>query len=301
MNQTSPKDVFLHLFSIVALYISAASFLTLAFQIINIGFPDRLDYYGLQSSYGALRWALAALIIIFPAYAAAQWFLERGYRLHPATQMMRTRKWLVYFTLFAAAVIVAGDAVALIYTLLNGDLALRFVLKVIAVLFVAASVFGYYFVDIRRADVTRRSTPLHVFVAAMIGIVALLVVVGFLIVGSPGQERLRRFDERRVQDLQTLQSEIINQWRLKEKLPNSLDALRDTIRGFVPPKDPATDASYEYAIKAPLEFELCATFQTPSASIVTDQQNWEHGAGRTCFNRVIDKDLYPPQPKTPKL
>ena len=43
-NQTkvSPKHVFLHLFAIIMLYSSAANFLTLIFQYINILAPDKL-------------------------------------------------------------------------------------------------------------------------------------------------------------------------------------------------------------------------------------------------------------------
>lgn len=28
--------------------------------------------------------------------------------------------------------------------------------------------------------------------------------------------------------------------------------------------------------------------------------NWEHAAGRTCFERTIDPDLYPPREKVDK-
>ncbi len=70
--KTSPKDFFLHLLSILALYFSAISFLVLIFQYINIWIPDQLD----QTSYELrhyvylkqIRWSLASLIVIFPTY-----------------------------------------------------------------------------------------------------------------------------------------------------------------------------------------------------------------------------------------
>ena len=52
-NQTtSPKDVFLHLFSIFALYIAAGAFVSLIFDYINIYLPDALNPYEAQGAYG---------------------------------------------------------------------------------------------------------------------------------------------------------------------------------------------------------------------------------------------------------
>lgn len=141
---TSPKDVFLHLFSIFALYIAAGAFVSLIFDYINIYLPDALNPYEAQEAYGSIRWAIASLIVIFPAYAWSSWALERGYTANPATRELKTRKWLIYFTLFLAAVIIAGDVVALVYSLLNGDLTARFALKAATVLAVSGAVFGHY-------------------------------------------------------------------------------------------------------------------------------------------------------------
>lgn len=316
MEKTSPKDVFIHLLAMIGLYISAASFLVLVFQFINIIFPDRLDQYSLPGNYGAIRWGIASLIVVFPSYLAATWFLRRGYRLNPATRELRTRKWLVYFTLFVVAVVILGDIVALIYTFLNGDLTVRFALKGLAILIVAAAAFGYYFFDMRRTDESLRSSAPKMFAGVTGLLVAAAIVGGFFVVGSPQQERVRRFDERRIQDLQIVQSEIINYWRLKEKLPASVDALRDDIRGFVPPRDPQTDAPYEYAVKSIEGFELCAIFvfsngglsgiAPPHAYLAYPEPyygkgSWDHGVGRTCFERKIDRELYPPERKNPKL
>lgn len=136
-------------------------------------------------------------------------------------------------------------------------------------------------------------------------VVAVVVIVGFFIVGSPLTQRIRRFDERRVNDLQAIQWEVVNYWQMKAALPATLGALRNDIRGFVPPQDPETNAAYEYSAEGPLSFSLCATFAMangdgadgitrpiPAKGIEGD--NWAHGAGRTCFTRTIDKDLYPP-------
>lgn len=150
--KTSPKDFFLHLLAIIALYFSAGSFITLIFQYINVIFPDALvsGAYYLRSAYSAIRWSISSLIVSFPIYIFTSWFLEKDYERAPEKRNLRVRRWLVYFTIFAAALIIAGDIVVLVYSFLGGELTVRFVLKSFAVLAVAAAVFGYYFYDIRK-------------------------------------------------------------------------------------------------------------------------------------------------------
>lgn len=152
-TKTSPKDVFLHILTMVALYSSAISFLVLMFQYVNILFPDPANVGGSfarEGAFRAIRWSIATLVIVFPVYLGASWFLDKGYRENPLTRNLRIRKWLIYFTLFVAAIIIIGDLVALIYNLLEGEITLRFILKVLAVFFVAGSTFAYYLWDVRR-------------------------------------------------------------------------------------------------------------------------------------------------------
>ncbi|MBI2024938.1 MAG: hypothetical protein HYT03_02555 [Candidatus Harrisonbacteria bacterium] len=145
------------------------------------------------------------------------------------------------------------------------------------------------------------------FAYGIIGVVAASVIAGFFIVGSPGTERLRRFDEQRIQHLQIIQSEILNYWINKERLPSVLSELQDSIRGFVVPKDPESGADYEYIVRGPEEFTLCAVFaleNQPNARVLSpepyaSEQNWQHGIGKFCFDRKIDKELYGETPIKP--
>lgn len=142
------------------------------------------------------------------------------------------------------------------------------------------------------------------FIYSVIGVVTTLVLAGFFIVGSPKAERMRQFDERRINDLNQIQYNIVNFWQNKGSLPPALADLRDDIGGVYIPVDPETNAAYEYAIKGVLQFELCATFSTDSNAEATLPQpmktyptqyneQWTHGVGRTCFTRTIDTDRYP--------
>lgn len=298
----SPKDIFLHLLSIVTLYASAGSILALLFQYINVYIPDPLeyDYYHFTSAYDTIRLSISLLVVIFPVYIWTTRFLNKSYAEEPEKQNLHIRKWLLYFTLFAAALIIMGDLVSLINTFLNGELTARFLLKILSVFLVAGSVFWYY-----HADLKQRAIP-AAFSYAVIGMVAVVVIAGFFIAGTPGEERLRRFDNQRTGDLQTIQWQIVNYWQQKGELPTELALLEDDISGFIVPTDPETKDAYIYTVKEEHTFELCATFTRPSVPetreviplrpepmTVKGLDNWNHEAGYTCFLRTIDPDLYP--------
>jgi hypothetical protein len=83
--------------------------------------------------------------------------------------------------------------------------------------------------------------------------------------GSPKEQRAWRLDDKRVGDLQNLQSQIINYWQQKEKLPTSLSELSNPIMGYSLPVDPEFEKGnkYEYILVDKMNFELCATFTAP--------------------------------------
>lgn len=311
INKNLPRDVFMYLLSIVTLVASAVSFGILVFQYINVYFPDLINdyYFSPASYYGSIRQALATLIVIFPVYIWVSRFLKKDIQENPEKRELKIRKWLLYLTVFVAALVVIGDLVALINTFLEGELTTRFILKVLAIFFIAGSVFSHYYFELRelKSKPKRGFDGMTVYAWVVIAVVAGAVVFGFFVAGSPQNQRTVRFDERRVQDLASLQSQIINYWQKKNELPQNLDQLANDILGIVISRDPKTSASYEYAKLGNLKFELCATFETSSLENSNSRskavpmmypypggeiETWQHNAERTCFQRTIDPELF---------
>jgi hypothetical protein len=146
--KSTPKDVFLHLLAIVALYVSAVSFMTLMFQLISTWFPDSLSYnYGVAE---AIRWSASLLIVMFPVFLGITWLINKDFVQHPERREIRVRKWLGYLTLFISALTVIVDLATLVYNLLGGELTVRFILKVLTVLIVAGLIFVYYYLDMKK-------------------------------------------------------------------------------------------------------------------------------------------------------
>jgi ABC-type multidrug transport system fused ATPase/permease subunit len=307
-----PRDVFLHLLAIVTLYWSAVSFVTLVWQYVDYFFQDALNNSYYLSFTGPIRFAVASLIIVFPVFILVSWFLNRIYKREAQVRESKIRKWLIYFTLFAASLIIIGDLIAVINTFLGGEITVRFILKALSIIVVAAFVLGYYFDDVRKETPTKLAKP---FAWVSIIIILATIIGAFFIVGSPTTARLINFDQQKVSDLQNIQSQVVNYWQRKQVLPALLADLNDPISSFMVPNDPQTGKPYEYSVQdvTKLSFELCATFNkagndqyaSPAAPVSVPigkvVQNWQHASGRVCFERTIDKQLYPPlNPPTTK-
>ena len=302
--KSAPKDFFLQLLNIVTFYLAVINFITLFIQYINVLFPDLLNFYytGMTNS---VRLSMSILLIAVPVYILTSWMIGKDLKENPDKRELGLRKWLIYLTLFVAAITIIVDLITLVNNFLSGELTVQFFLKTAVVLIVAVSVFGYYIWDLRRKDKETSKLP-KLFAWVVSFVVLASIVSGFFIIGTPAVQRDRRFDEERVSDLQILQSEIVSYWDQKDVLPQNLSDLENSISGFTVQKDPETAESYEYRVIDSLTFELCATFKRSSndfgvVSVTTDprlyrgissRQNWEHEVGRTCFERIIDPELY---------
>jgi len=296
-----PRDVFLHLLAIVALYWSSISFTTLLWQFINYFFQNNLDSFYYESFAGYVRFAVSSLFIVFPVFILVSWFLNKIYKTESEVRESKIRKWLIYFTLFVASLVIIGDLITVVNYFLGGEIAIKFVLKSLVIFLVAGTVFGYYLDDVRRST----PTPLAKYFAWASGILVIaVIVISFFIIGSPTTAKLMQADQKRVNDLSNIQYQIVNYWQAKEKLPASLADLTDPISGFTAPTDPETKTNYEYIIvdAEKLSFQLCAVFSRESKSSQAEasyyygtatSQVWNHGVDRVCFDRTIDKDLYP--------
>lgn len=141
----SARDAFWYLLMFGALYVSAYHFGDLLFAFINRAFPDELRFPNqLEFIEREIRWSTAALIVAFPLFLFAAWKIAREIAADPARRNSAIRRWLTYITLLVAAAFLVGDGITLVYNVLNGDLTLRFILKVLVVAAIAGAVFGYY-------------------------------------------------------------------------------------------------------------------------------------------------------------
>ncbi|MDD4803813.1 MAG: DUF5671 domain-containing protein [Candidatus Pacebacteria bacterium] len=304
--KTTAKDFFLHLGVIIGLYVSAISFLVLLFQIINKNFPLAGEY--LNGIEYPIRMSLATLIIFFPAFIYLIKQVKKDLEINPEKKDVWVRRWMIFLTLFITGLTIAIDLVTLIYRFLGGeDLSLRFFLKVIVVLVVAVALFKYSLYDLRRTNFGyNKNMRISLYVVSTIILAS--VIYGIVVIGLPSTQRARNLDQTRINDLMSIQSQIVySEWQNKGDIPVNLEALKDPISNYTVPLDPETKQNYEYKKITKNSFELCATFGTQNKTDTNtksvakngylDNENWQHDSGRYCFTRTIDEGIYKIEPQ----
>jgi len=306
MNEkNTPRDFFLHAGAFTALYFGAIALLTLLFGLINFKFQDQIfGSYGYYDPYsGPMRFAIASLIILVPLTVYLFHVIQGETRKNPERKSLGVRKWLTYITLFIAGATVIGDLIVLLTSFLGGTLATPFFLKVLAILTVVGVGFTYFMLDIKGYWMAHATESRAV--AAGVGIAVLASIVGgMLLIGSPMTQREIRLDAQQVQELSYIQSGVVSYWQQTGKLPASFAELNNDFLQNAYPEGVEGRPAYTYETRGNLSFALCATFAKSSPSnayarmeMIDQMENWEHGEGKTCFERTIDPELMKPMPQ----
>ncbi len=317
------------MFAAIALYVSAIALMNLVFAIVNKILPDALGGFFAANS---IVWPVSVLVVLVPLLYVAEWFIFRDIIRMPQKKDLWVRRWRIYTTLFLTALTMAGDLIVLINVYLNGEITGRFIWKVLVVFVVSALIFAYYILSRVGALLGPKKAWRIVLAWISAVLVFAAIVGGFIIVGSPAQQRALRFDEGRITDLTNIQYQVLDYWQTNAKLPLSLIDLNDHFTEYVAPVDPETASSYGYAVLPSVQFDgqsepsfqLCATFDLPSSEdpsfasqalsdspmipgngfvgavdVSGNSTGWQHSAGHACFVRIINPKLYPARQPIP--
>lgn len=299
--------------AIVTFYWSVIATILLIFNYIDYTFPNAFSYLPADPYQSGISNEMASIIVLLPLYMFLMRLIRKDAVRDPSRNEIWVRRWALILTLFVAGIVIAVDLITLLTTFLNGEaLTAAFMLKVVVIFLIAAGVFMHFIADMKgywdMFPLRKR--------AVSIGVAVLAVVVigsGFFIVGTPAQARLARFDEQKINDLQNIQSQVVNYWQAKQKLPAVISDLNNSLSYGPVPVDSQTGESYVYQATGTLSFKLCAMFNVQSRGVdqstFTDravmpmpaggkgmmpQDNWQHGSGQVCFDRTIDPSFYPP-------
>lgn len=142
----SARDAFLHLVAFTALYASAISLIMLLFTYIEFWFPDaemRASSYEVEAALSSIRAQLATLLVSYPLFLFAWSYLLREVRRNPEKARSGVRRWLSFLSLFVGAVTIMTDLICVVYYLVEGDLTVRFLSKVLALFVITGVIFLY--------------------------------------------------------------------------------------------------------------------------------------------------------------
>ena len=141
------RDAFLYLLSFVTLGIWAGAMGSLIFELINRAFPDPAAY---DMMGGSISVEMSSIIIALPIYLWVTSLIEKDVKAKPEKLDSGVRKWLTYLILLVTVGFLIGDLITFLTSLFEGELSVRFVLKVMTVLAIAGGVFSYYFLAMKR-------------------------------------------------------------------------------------------------------------------------------------------------------
>ena len=294
------REAFLYLLSFIALYVAAINFGILVFGLIDWTFTDPLDRGDRYPSFGKAT-VIASVIVAFPLYLFMMRRMSSEIAADPERQQSPVRRWLTYLTLVVGAGIILADVIALLANLLLGNLAVRFLLKVAAIMVITSCIFGFYLWDIRRAETPASGLKAPTAVWALLIGVAVVVIacIGYSVYlfGTPGEQRSIQFDRQRVSDLTNITYNVDEFWELNGELPAGFEDMSGTGYSIDSVHDPETGVPYEYRVvdRAEGAYELCAVFATDTAerrerSPRFSGDPWGHGIGRTCFPLEVRRE-----------
>ena len=124
-------------------------------------------------------------------------------------------------------------------------------------------------------------------------VVVASIIAGILAIGSPSEGRFQQLDSGRVADLQGIMGATDGFWSRNERLPATLAELADDPRASVNTLDPGSALPYRYRVLDEDHYEVCATFDRPSAEPPGRPREdfWSHGAGERCFELEVDRTV----------
>ncbi|MGE5546424.1 MAG: DUF5671 domain-containing protein [Solirubrobacterales bacterium] len=282
------KHAFFYLLVLFTLGFVACGAGGVLFAVIEQAYPLPGEFPG--AVQGGMRLGISGVIVAGPVLylvlRAVNLALERG----TLAAQAGVRRWLTYLILLVAAKTAIVDLVVSLNALLGGELTVRFLLKALTILGIAAAVLAYFTYDLTRKSFVRDRIVRSSGFAYLAAVVAVLGL-GFTHVAGPTEARQVREDAQRVQHLNSLTMGIAQFHRENKRLPADLDELVKNKAVFAAATvDPISGRPYEYRSRTDREYELCADFalampaQQPMAF---PGPQWQHERGRTCFVRTV--------------
>jgi len=289
----SAREAFFHLLAFATLGTWVFAIGSIWFSLTAIWFPDATLDRPYDFSIGQISWQLASIIVAFPAFVWATRSILGDLLENPDKAESPIRRWITNIGLLLTALVFIGDLVTFVTSLLRGGLTIRFALNCLVAFVLAGSVFLYYSHALGKS---RRLPPLiwhRVFATAAGGVILVTLGFGFWLNGSPFDVRVLNEDNRRLQNLYDMASQInfMTNESGTSSPPTNLQALT------VVKSDPFTGQAYEYHVLEGIRYQLCAQFGAVSkTSSDRAAQFWFHPAGHKCFDlQTSSAPLYPPR------
>ncbi len=293
-QNNAAKFAFFYMLSLVALIFMSLASGMIIFQIVNKSIPDIINQYRGRYDSGLLKLGISMLIIAAPIFYLTARQIYKNLFSGVLGKDSGIRKWLTYFILFATSVVMIGWLIATVNSFLDGDLTLKFVLKAMAAIFIAAAVFTFYLYDIKRGEVAgKKDLVIRGYCYGSLVLVIAFFAASLFFVESPAQTRNRKIDTAILDNFNVIDGAIITYYRENGKMPENLDVLENDFSYLLEAdlKNPLTQEKFEYKVSGEKSYELCTTFMSANqdANVQEDyyRERWPHAAGYQCLSQKV--------------
>jgi len=300
-----PKALFWYLTLFFTLGVTAFNVGGLWFQFINKWFPKEILIRMVMNSFdqSALKFNIASILVATPIFFLFSFFIRKSLKNNLLETKNKIRNWTSYIILFLTVAIAVGDLIAIIFRVLDGDFAARFILKACTILFIVGWVFFYYWAELRSPNSLIDSKIPKIMSIITIVIIAVSFIGGFFVIDSPITARNKAYDQTRINNLQEIKNVVDMYYQEYQELPESLSALTKYQKLMI--NDPSNNP-YEYRVVDDQSYELCAEFETSNQEeeidyyLMPGYNEFGHDAGRNCFLRkAVNNDFQKPMDARP--
>ena len=154
----SPRLAFMNLFHFVCLYMSCLTLIFLLFTLLDYYLPDGLGrqagifYSSYRPLFDSIRGYLSVILVSVPLTIWTH--LQLGQAMREAKQRVpRIRLILIGCTMFIGACVMLGNFTCLVNYLLNGELGIRFLIKVGILTGMFAAIRAFYRIEVKHTEV----------------------------------------------------------------------------------------------------------------------------------------------------
>lgn len=140
-DRAALRDAVVYALIFASLFAIAWHSVQFGVELVDVVFPDGpREWWGLTS----LRWSFSVLVVTLPVFAALHIHAARAVARNPARAANAFRARIAAVALFLVALVLLGDAVAVVFAALGGEITARFIAKAGVLAGVALMVAAYY-------------------------------------------------------------------------------------------------------------------------------------------------------------
>jgi hypothetical protein len=144
-------DAFEHILMFISLLVTSSSLAVILHHLVNRWLPPLPmpgQYYGADSDATTVLIALSAFLVSLPLFAFFFLRITRRTSQLPGLRQLTARKLLIYLTLIITFIILLFQLGKTLYSLLNGDVSVNFLLHFLVTVSITGVVFGYYVMQV---------------------------------------------------------------------------------------------------------------------------------------------------------